>query len=436
MEVKQDEITDEQWDEMKKIARENVCGECGAELQIHTNPEKATIEVGCLNREHHGYVERETYTQALRRGAIIHPAIQSAIERKMIPKDELGRAMQLLALRYPSAIVDPPTAALFIMDCARLDLDPLISPAEAVPVPFKSRKKDKAGNVIAEKTTITMVITEDGWLSMAARGCKEDWVGPPRTMRLEEYLASLPENRKKTREEIQAIARDIKESKCNDKEAWYYVAIGRRRDGDDTVIPGYFTHTDHGKAKTSNLPAASQPGNQARVRAIKRWVREVFPECRQKMIELTAEWLQRAEGIKAAQQFIDAEYRFISLPEGGEKIGGAEEKKKEAAATKSKPATTILSPPKAGTPPAAELTAEATIEGEGFRIDLQWLEENLKEIKWTIDTAKSWLAKEFKVDTQGTLEEVIKRLTREQAEEFTKELQSRAAKKQMELWNE
>ncbi|MBA7694962.1 hypothetical protein ES703_103578 [subsurface metagenome] len=39
------------------------------------------------------------------------------------------------------------------------------------------------------------------------------------------------------------------------------------------------------------------------------------------MMELTAEWYQRAEGIKAAQEYIDAEYDFIRLPAGGEKIG-------------------------------------------------------------------------------------------------------------------
>ncbi|GAH99545.1 unnamed protein product, partial [marine sediment metagenome] len=130
--------------------------------------------------------------------------------------------------------------------------------------------------------------TEDGWLSMAARGCKDAWVGPPKTMRLEEYLASLPENKDKPREEILTIAREIKDSKCKDPEAWYYVAIGKRRGGEDIPIPGYFTHADHGKAERGHLPAATQPGNQARVRAIKRWVREVFPECRQRMMELTA----------------------------------------------------------------------------------------------------------------------------------------------------
>ncbi|MBA7597911.1 hypothetical protein ES703_04919 [subsurface metagenome] len=411
-EVKREDVTQEKWDEMKKVAQENVCAICSAELQVHTNAEKGTIEVGCLNREHHGYIERTTYTQEFRRGELVHPAIVSAIERKMVPKDDLGRAMNLLALRYPSAIVDPPTAALFILDCARLDIDPLISPAEAVPVPFKSKRKDEKGNVIEEKTTITMVITEDGWLSMAARGCKDDWVGPPRTMRLEEYLTSLPENRDKPREEVLAIAREIKESKCKDPEAWYYVAIGKRRGGDDTVIPGYFTHKDHGKAEKGYLPAATQPGNQARVRAIKRWVREVFPECRQKMMELTAEWYQRAEGIKAAQEYIDTEYSFISLPEGDEKTGDQEGEKVGARAP----------------------TQETQPDVEGFHIDMTWLQESQKALKWTDDTCKTFLVSQYKVSPRGSLEEVLQRLTREQAEEFVQEIQNKLAQKQGELF--
>ncbi|GAI67672.1 unnamed protein product [marine sediment metagenome] len=91
--VKQGEVTNEQWEEMKKITQDYVCTQCGGELTIHTNAEKGTLEAGCLNREHHGYVERATYTQALRRGEEIHPAIRDRIERKMMPREELGRAM-------------------------------------------------------------------------------------------------------------------------------------------------------------------------------------------------------------------------------------------------------------------------------------------------------------------------------------------------------
>lgn len=406
MEVKQDEVTQEQWEEMKKIAQGNVCSECGAELQVHTDAEKGTIEVGCLNREHHGWVQRETWTQAFRRGEPVHPAIQSAIECKMMPKDELGRAMNLLALRYPQAIVDAPTAALFIMDCARLDLDPLISPAEAVPVPFKSRKKDKKGSVI-EKTTIQMVITEDGWLSMAARGCPERWAGAP---------AVEP-----------VYDPDLAESLCKDREAWLWKATGRTRDmepGQTSSAYGYYTHIEWNKIKDTRVPAASQPGNQARVRAIKHWVRENFAECRQKMMDLTAEWYHRAEGIKAAQEYIDAEYSLIA--EGGGKIGapGAEQGGEEAPVS---PPQEAESEKIAGAPPAE-------LEGEGFRIDLTWLGESLNALKWTNETAKTFLASQYKVSPQGTLEDVIKRLTREQAEDFVKEINKRLEKQQPSLF--
>ena len=354
MEVKREEITQEKSDEMKKITQENVCGVCGAELQVHTVPEEGAIRVGCLNREHHGWVERETYTQAFRRGEEVHPAIQAAIERKMMPKDDLGRAMNLLALRYPRAIENPESAALFIMDCARLDLDPLIQPAEAVPVVFKSRKK-KDGEW-EEKVTVSMITTDDGWLSMAARGCKEEWNGPPRTMRLEEYLTTLKENEGRTREEILGIAKEIKKSECKDEDAWCYAAIGRSKPmTEDTVIYGFFTHKDLEKAERGSLPAFSSPGNQARVRARKKFVREVYPDCRQRMIDISREWYERSEGIKAAQEFIDTEYRLLSIPEGGEAVKekvGARTPKARAKATKTETA------PSAETKSPDEVTEE------------------------------------------------------------------------------
>jgi len=411
VEVKREEVTEQQWQEMREIAANNVCGICGAELQIHTNPEKGTIEVGCLNREHHGFVERETYTQAMRRGEEIHPAIRAAIERKMMPRDELGRAMNLLALRYPRAIVDPPTAALFILDCMRLDLDPLISPAEAVPVPFKSRRKVE--EAWEEKVTVQMVITEDGWLSMAARGCSERWAGAPSVERVDD----------------KALA----ESLCSDPDAWVWKATGRTKDmepGQTSSAYGYYTHKEHDKAKEARVPAATQPGNQARVRAIKRWVRENFSECRQRMMDITAEWVDRAEGVKTAKEFIDAEYSFISLPEGDEKIGAAAE---ETQGGEGKPEATILSSKKAEEPTKIEVPAGEP-EGEGFQFDLVWLKESLNLLKWTEETAKTYLVGKYKVSPEGTLENVIKRLNREQAVEFVNMLQSKLAEKQTELW--
>lgn len=84
--------------------------------------------------------------------------------------------------------------------------------------------------------------------------------------------------------------------------------------------------------------------------------------------------------------------------------------------------------------PPATAEPEPSLEGEGFHIDLTELDLTLKEINWTEETAKSWLAR-FKVDTQGKLSDVLPRLTREQAEQFVKEIQDRAARMQPQLFD-
>ncbi|GAI61882.1 unnamed protein product, partial [marine sediment metagenome] len=81
-----------------------------------------------------------------------------------------------------------------------------------------------------------------------------------------------------------------------------------------------------------------------------------------------------------------------------------------------------------------ETSPDEQIEGEGFHIDRTWLKESLNEIKWSDDTAKTFLASQYKVSPQGTLEDVIKRLTKEQAGEFVEEIQDRVAQIQAELF--
>lgn len=88
-------------------------------------------------------------------------------------------------------------------------------------------------------------------------------------------------------------------------------------------------------------------------------------------------------------------------------------------------------------PPEQKKAETPTIEPgkEGFSIDPQWLKECLNELKWSEETAKTWLVSKYKVSPSGTLAEVISRLTREQAEEFVHEIQERTAKKQLDLWS-
>jgi len=320
VEVLQSEMTQEIWDDWAALIRGQECAVCGGQLTIRTVPERAAMALGCPDPEHSGFRQRTSYTEEYRRGAEVYPTIRDNIEAKMMVKTELQRAMNLLALRFPSAIRDVPGAALFINDCMRLGLDPLIQPAEAVPVPFKTR--DKAGR---EKTTVAMVVTEDGALSMAAPGCREEYDGAPATMPLLDNL--MREHPQRPFEELKEMAMRTAEELCDDPHAYVWVALGKRRSATGIQpVYGYFTTEERKKAQNNKLPAGTQPGNQARVRAVKRWVRENFPESRQKMIEYTAELYRRSEGAKEAQKLIDAEYTVFTTPlisPSGQKAGAA-----------------------------------------------------------------------------------------------------------------
>jgi len=412
---KLEEVTNEAYKEMNETAESFDCGECGKRLTVHTNPAAGTLEVGCVDLVHKTWRRKETQLQRYRRAGELE-----------LPAD-IGRQMNRLAVRYPAAIVDRATAALFIIDCARLGLDPLMQPAEAVPVPF----------TIKGKKIVQMIVSVDGWLSMAARGCPELWSGPP------------------TVEPV--FDEQIAESLSGDPKAWLYRATGSTRGGQPNSIYGYFTPAEHAKAIENRTPAATNPGNQAAIRATKRWVRQNFPECRQHMLELTVEWRRRAEGIKEVEEYIDAEYTVLDEKEPVDK------KKPEVLAAKStktvqKKDQTVLKKVEkkgeektegkfraehgetgevegeahAGNFHKEEMslnTARASAEPEGFVIDPVWLKDALGELKWNDNTCKTFLVSQYKVSPTGTLEEVISRLTRVQAKEFVNEIQSRQSSK-------
>ena len=61
----------------------------------------------------------------------------------------------------------------------------------------------------------------------------------------------------------------------------------------------------------------------------------------------------------------------------------------------------------------------------GRMYDPEWVTEQTKKLKWGDATVKSWLNSEFKIDTSGTLTEVLDRLDREQLAGFFKEIEDR-----------
>ena len=429
MEVKQGEMTQQQWDEMTRITRENVCSECGAELTIYTIPERKTLRAGCVvNKEHRGLIEKETYTQGYRRGKEVHPAIRDRIERKaLLPGGyDLGTALAMVQTRFPRAELDDPSAALFITDCVRLDLDPFLG--EIVPATFYDSK--------TKRRIVQPIITEDGYLSMSARACPEEWNGPPKTMRLEDYLMTLEEHKGKPYDDIKEIAKDIKKSLVKDENAEVYYAIGRRKgQAEDTFSPGWFKSSESTKetreGKEYETIGGQAPGNQARVRAIKRFAREVYPESKAKMREMTAEWLNRAEGFDDVKNIIEAEYHIVAEePSKGNEKADQQGGQKEGARTP-KPRAQAR---KAETVPATQETSpDETIEGEGFSIPLEWLTESQKALKWSDQTMLSFLASSPYNVSGKSVTEALGKLTREKAEQFTREIDSKVENKQPKL---
>lgn len=74
-----------------------------------------------------------------------------------------------------------------------------------------------------------------------------------------------------------------------------------------------------------------------------------------------------------------------------------------------------------------EATRLSGLAGEDFNIDLEWLKESQKTLKWTDDTMLTFIISQYKVS--GTsVAGALNKLTREQAEDFTKQINKRLEK--------
>ncbi len=256
--------------------------------------------------EHTGMVEQPTVSQAIRRagGGPIHA--QNRVEARSLQAMDMTRAITMVQHRFPRARLDEGTAAFFLWDCMRQGVDPLLG--EAVPIPFKGKD--------GKPLTVT-ILTEDGFLSMAARACPDTWTGPPQTSPVTE-----PELRK-------AI--------CGDEDALVWEAKGNRKGGQEYTTWGWIKPKEIREGQSSGTPKGDLPGNQARIRAIKRWIREVYPEARHKMMELYQESLERLQiegdpqSMLEVGAIIDAEYHVVQ-GEPQDKPPQADQKAKPAEA--------------------------------------------------------------------------------------------------------
>lgn len=73
------------------------------------------------------------------------------------------------------------------------------------------------------------------------------------------------------------------------------------------------------------------------------------------------------------------------------------------------------------------LSGSATLTGDGFTIDLVWLKDSQKMLRWTEETMRSFVTSQYKVSGK-TVTEALNKLTRKQAEDFTLQINKRTEK--------
>lgn len=138
---------------------------------------------------------------------------------------------------------------------------------------------------------------------------------------------------------------------------------------------------------------------------------------------------------------IETEYRVVT-DEPGLKLGEGEVGKTALASPKAEKIG-ARAPTKAGAQaknpqavPAATGTKspDEAVEGEGFNIDLTWLKESQKALKWADDTMLTFIISHYKV-SNTSVTGALNKLTREQAEEFVKEINKRVEKQQPGLFS-
>ena len=398
-------ITREQLFELRK---ENRCQVCGASLNVYLDQKSGKAFIACwdYNRTQHEGIEREAPPPfepniPTRRKDMVEEigevkTAQLAKYEGVVSLTKL-EAMEILKTIWPEAPEIEVLKAGII--CHQYGLNPLMKHIHLVKFNKWNREHTK---VIGEDWSVIQGIGSNRLIARRKHNYS--------------YLDLSP--RRMTEDEQVTINGEIDNSKI-----W---ALTILKDVDTGAeAPGV------GSWPVSERPHGMDKGNtklnMARIRSERQALDRLYP----------AEMPQGIEVME--EQYIDAAYQVVGEEErgaatskiGGEKIGGVAEK---TGGEEGKAATTNLSPPneseprKNGAPTGEPAHPNDELEGDGFHINLPWLSESLKALKWSDDTCKSYLVGKYKVSIQGSPQDVLKRLTREQAEEFVTDLRNKLEK--------
>ncbi len=400
-------------EDLLDLRKRNKCQQCGGMLNVFLDfdADKAFLACNDWHRTHHEGIEREpsryekeglaSLNIPTRREIMVGeygPEKTQALDRYIGTAAITKRiATEIVETLWGEAPAIEKTKAILL--CQTYQLNPLMKHIYLIGY----KRRDKAGKYMVE----------DGEFVM-------DWsiqigIGATRLMAQRKhnysYLDMTP--RKATQEEIDKILGDT----ADPNSIYGFVHI-------KDIATGAEAFGLRGIPKNERIKGEEKGNthlNMACVRAERLALDRQYPG-------------EMPQGVEVVdERYIEAEYHLVTEPppskQGGEKIGESAGEEKGGVG---KPGTTSFSPPKqetqnfAGMPPVQP-------EGEGFSINLEWLGESQKVLKWSDDTCKTFLISKYKVSPQGTLLDVLSRLTREQAEDFSEEIQQRVSQKQAQL---
>jgi len=404
-------------DKLLESQRENRCSVCGGMLNVFLDMDIHKAYLACNSDQSHEGIEREPSRYEKEGLASLNlPTRREFMEQEHGPKKTGALAKYIGTAAITKVIATEIVESLWgeappiektkaILLCQTYQLNPLMKHIYLIPY----KRKDRAGEFIV-----------DGQGNLVQDWSMQIGIGATRLMAQRKhnysYLDLTP--RKATQEEIDKI-------------------LG------DTADPNSIYGFCHIKDINSGAEAFGLRGipKKERIKGEEKGNTHLNMACvRAERLALDRQYPgEMPQGIEVVdERFIETDYRVVeekvgevgvAPPKGGGEIGkSAEEKQGEG-----EPGTTILTPPQDKSQKIAVPPAEVA-EGEGFTIDPAWLNESLKAIKWTDDTTKTFLVSKYKISSQGTLADVIKRLTREQAEEFVKAIQQKLEQKQRELF--
>jgi len=377
-----------------ELRRRNICSVCRGALDVFLDVDKGKAFLACRDwrRTHHEGIEREAL-----------PLLEKNLPtRREEMVEELGKEKATALQKYEGVVSLTRVQAIEILEtiwpgapevevkkaaiiCHQYGLNPLMK--HLFLIPFK--KRNRKGEIIGEEWVTVLGISSNRLIARRDHNYS--------------YLDLTP--RRMTEEEQNKINGEVDNGKI-----WALTKLKDVETGVEAIGVGSWP--------TNEEPYGVEKGNtklnMACIRSEREALDRLYPADMPHGVEVMEE------------KYIDAKYTLLA--EGGEKTdaqGETEGRGGRAA---------VVSPPKEetkqksrGEPPAAE---PDMIEGEGFSIDLTWLNQSLKDIKWSEVATKTFLVSRYKVDGKGTIPDILRRLTRAQAENFTNEINSRLEKQQ------